>query len=102
MVVTVSTRILAAGTVLAASMSTGGAQQPGILMDVKIALKISDDAIALESGFCVLHSAACELLDDSHIERLFRGSQRDCQGDCALRGMKPALRKLLLMVPGRR
>ena len=42
--------------------------------NVKSALKISDGAIALESGFCALHSAASELLNDPHIERLFLGS----------------------------
>lgn len=42
--------------------------------NVKSALKIADDAIALESGFCVLHSAASALLNDPHIERLFLGS----------------------------
>lgn len=42
--------------------------------NVKSALKISDDAVALESGRCVLHKAANELLTDPHIERLFLGS----------------------------
>ncbi len=42
--------------------------------NVKSALKISDDAIALESGFCALHAAAGELLNDPHIERLFLGN----------------------------
>ena len=41
--------------------------------NVKSALKISDDAIALESGFCVLQSPASELLNDPNIERLFLG-----------------------------
>jgi branched-chain amino acid transport system ATP-binding protein len=41
--------------------------------NVKSALKISDDAIALESGRCVLHKPASELLADPHIERLFLG-----------------------------
>ncbi len=41
--------------------------------NVKSALKISDDAIALESGQLVLHKAASELLADPHIERLFLG-----------------------------
>ena len=41
--------------------------------NVKSALKISDDAIALESGRQVLHRAAAELLADPHIERLFLG-----------------------------
>jgi branched-chain amino acid transport system ATP-binding protein len=42
--------------------------------NVKSALKISDDAIALESGRLVLHKRAAELLADPHIERLFLGS----------------------------
>ena len=41
--------------------------------NVKSALKISDDAIALESGRLVLHKPAGELLSDPHIERLFLG-----------------------------
>ena len=41
--------------------------------NVKSALKISDDAIALESGTCVLHRKASELLADPDIERLFLG-----------------------------
>ena len=41
--------------------------------NVKSALKISDDAIALESGQLVLHKPASELLADPNIERLFLG-----------------------------
>jgi len=41
--------------------------------NVKSALKISDDAIALESGRLVLHKPAGELLNNPHIERLFLG-----------------------------
>jgi branched-chain amino acid transport system ATP-binding protein len=41
--------------------------------NVKTALKVSDDAIALESGRLVLHKPADELLADPHIERLFLG-----------------------------
>jgi branched-chain amino acid transport system ATP-binding protein len=41
--------------------------------NVKSALKISDDAVALESGRCVLHKKASELLADPDIERLFLG-----------------------------
>jgi branched-chain amino acid transport system ATP-binding protein len=41
--------------------------------NVKSALKISDDAIALESGQLVLHRKASELLADPNIERLFLG-----------------------------
>lgn len=42
--------------------------------NVKSALKISDDAIALASGTCVLHKPAAELLADPNIERLFLGA----------------------------
>lgn len=41
--------------------------------NVKSALKVSDEAIALESGRLVLHRPAAELLADPHIERLFLG-----------------------------
>ena len=41
--------------------------------NVKSALKMADEAIALESGRQVLHKKASELLDDPHIERLFLG-----------------------------
>ncbi len=41
--------------------------------NVKSALKISDEAIALESGRRVLQKSADELLNDPHIERLFLG-----------------------------
>jgi branched-chain amino acid transport system ATP-binding protein len=41
--------------------------------NVKSALKISDEAIALESGQLVLHMPASQLLADPNIERLFLG-----------------------------
>jgi branched-chain amino acid transport system ATP-binding protein len=41
--------------------------------NVKSALKMADEAIALESGRLVLHRRADELLADPHIERLFLG-----------------------------
>jgi branched-chain amino acid transport system ATP-binding protein len=41
--------------------------------NVKSALKMADDAIALESGRLVLHKPADELLNDPNIERLFLG-----------------------------
>jgi branched-chain amino acid transport system ATP-binding protein len=41
--------------------------------NVKSALKLADEAVALESGRVVLHRAAAELLADPHIERLFLG-----------------------------
>ena len=52
------------------------AQGTTILMveqNVKSALKMADDAIALESGQLVLHRKASELLADPNIERLFLG-----------------------------
>ena len=42
--------------------------------NVKSALKISDEAVALESGRMVLQRPAAELLADPDIERLFLGS----------------------------
>ena len=41
--------------------------------NVKSALKVADEAIALESGQLVLHMPAGELLNDPNIERLFLG-----------------------------
>lgn len=41
--------------------------------NVKRALKMADDAIALESGRLVLHKPAGELLEEPDIERLFLG-----------------------------
>ncbi len=41
--------------------------------NVKSALKVADEAIALESGRLVLQKPAAELLADPHIERLFLG-----------------------------
>ncbi len=41
--------------------------------NVKSALKMADDAIALESGQLVLHKKASELMADPNIERLFLG-----------------------------
>lgn len=41
--------------------------------NVKSALKLADEAIALESGRLVLHKPAGELLADPNIERLFLG-----------------------------
>ena len=52
------------------------AQGTTVLMveqNVKSALKLADDAIALESGQLVLHKKASELLVDPNIERLFLG-----------------------------
>ena|SRR3989454_6798745 len=52
------------------------AQGTTVLMveqNVKSALKMADDAIALESGQLVLHKRASELLADPNIERLFLG-----------------------------
>ena len=48
--------------------------------NVKSALKMADDAIALESGQLVLHKPADELLNDPHIERLFLGGAHASAG----------------------
>ena len=42
--------------------------------NVKSALKVADEAIALESGQLVLHRRADELLADPDLERLFLGA----------------------------
>ena len=49
--------------------------------NVKSALKISDEAIALESGRLVLQKPASELLADPHIERLFLGGAHAAASD---------------------
>ena len=54
-------------------LASEGATVLMVEQNVKSALKISDDAIALESGRLVLHKPAGELLADPHIERLFLG-----------------------------
>lgn len=51
--------------------------------NVKSALKISDEAIALASGTCVLHKPAAELLADPHIERLFLGTSAAVEQELA-------------------
>lgn len=51
--------------------------------NVKSALKISDEAIALESGRLVLQKPADELLADPHIERLFLGGGHTTSGTTA-------------------
>ena len=51
----------------------GGTTVLMVEQNVKSALKVSDDAIALESGRLVLHKPAGELLADPNIERLFLG-----------------------------
>ena len=47
--------------------------------NVKSALKMADEAIALESGRLVLHRRADELLADPNIERLFLGAAHAAQ-----------------------
>ena len=51
--------------------------------NVKSALQISDEAIALESGRRVLQKPASELLADPHIERLFLGGAHTSNADAA-------------------
>jgi len=51
--------------------------------NVKSALKMADEAIALESGRLVLHKRADELLADPNIERLFLGGAHTMAGKAA-------------------
>jgi branched-chain amino acid transport system ATP-binding protein len=51
--------------------------------NVKSALKMADDAIALESGRLVLHKDASELLADPNIERLFLGGAHQAAAPAA-------------------
>ena len=51
--------------------------------NVKSALKMADEAIALESGRLVLHKPACELLADPNIERLFLGGAHQAAASAA-------------------
>ena len=55
-------------------LATGGTTILMVEQNVKSALKMADEAIALESGRVVLHKPADELLADPHIERLFLGA----------------------------
>ena len=54
-------------------LADGGTTVLMVEQNVKSALKMADEAIALESGRLVLHKPADELLNDPHIERLFLG-----------------------------
>ena len=54
-------------------LANGGTTVLMVEQNVKSALRMADDAIALESGRLVLHKPADELLTDPHIERLFLG-----------------------------
>jgi branched-chain amino acid transport system ATP-binding protein len=54
-------------------LATQGTTILMVEQNVKSALKMADDAIALESGQLVLHKKASELLSDPNIERLFLG-----------------------------
>ncbi len=54
-------------------LADGGTTVLMVEQNVKSALKMADEAIALESGRLVLHKAAGELLADPNIERLFLG-----------------------------
>jgi len=54
-------------------LADGGATVLMVEQNVKSALKMADEAIALESGRLVLHKRADELLADPNIERLFLG-----------------------------
>ncbi len=55
------------------------AQGTTVLMveqNVKSAGKVADGAVAPESGRCVRHKPASQLLADPHTERLFLGGHR--------------------------
>jgi branched-chain amino acid transport system ATP-binding protein len=54
-------------------LADGGTTVLMVEQNVKSALKMADEAIALESGRLVLHRRASELLHDPNIERLFLG-----------------------------
>ena len=54
-------------------LTDGGTTVLMVEQNVKSALKMADEAIALESGQLVLHKRADELLADPNIERLFLG-----------------------------
>jgi len=54
-------------------LANGGTTILMVEQNVKSALKMADEAIALESGRVVLHKRADELLADPNIERLFLG-----------------------------
>jgi branched-chain amino acid transport system ATP-binding protein len=54
-------------------LADGGTTVLMVEQNVKSALKMADEAIALESGRLVLHRRADELLADPDIERLFLG-----------------------------
>ena len=57
-------------------LADGGTTVLIVEQNVKRALEIADDAIALESGRQVLHGRADELLNDPDLERLFLGGAR--------------------------
>ncbi|HEU4457603.1 MAG TPA: ABC transporter ATP-binding protein [Methylibium sp.] len=59
--------------VLLRQLAEAGTTVLMVEQNVKSALKMADEAIALESGRLVLHKRADELLADPHIERLFLG-----------------------------
>jgi branched-chain amino acid transport system ATP-binding protein len=54
-------------------LADGGTTVLMVEQNVKSALKMADEAIALESGRLVLHRQADDLLHDPDIERLFLG-----------------------------
>jgi branched-chain amino acid transport system ATP-binding protein len=61
-------------------LADGGTTILMVEQNVKSALKMADEAIALESGRLVLHRRADELLADPDIERLFLGGARAVAG----------------------
>jgi branched-chain amino acid transport system ATP-binding protein len=59
--------------------------------NVKTALRMADEAIALESGRQVLHRRADELLDDPELERLFLGGPPTTRRDDVSSPLRPPL-----------
>jgi len=58
------------------ALSDAGTTVLIVEQNVRSALKIADDAIALESGRQVMHRRADEMLNDPDLERLFLGGAR--------------------------
>ena len=71
-------------------LATEGTTILMVEQNVKSALKMADEAIALESGRLVLHKRADELLADPNIERLFLGGGHLPGGVAAVAKTEPA------------
>src|SRR5262249_52463975 len=58
------------------ALADGGTTVLIVEQNVRSAVKLADEVIALESGRHVLHRRATELLSDPDLERLFLGGAR--------------------------